>query len=82
MGSQSEIDIIPILLTLTVQECEIQTKGIASYFLYSDISPTFNLIKTIHSCGFIWGLEKSNILVYSHLNVRINSRAEEAQKRI
>lgn len=67
MGSQSEIGIIPILLTLTVQECEIQAKGLASYFLYSGISPTLNLIKTIHYCGLNWGLKKSTIWVYSHL---------------
>ena len=51
MGSQSEIGIIPILLTLALQECEIQAKGLASYFLYSGISPTLNLIKLIHNCG-------------------------------
>ena len=36
-------------------------KGLASYFLYSDISPTLNLIKTIHNCGLNWGLEQSTI---------------------
>ena len=46
VSEESEIDIIPILLTLAVQGCEIQTKGIASYFHYSDISPTFNRIQT------------------------------------
>ena len=82
MGSQSEIGIIPILLTLALQECEIQAKGLASYFLYSCISPTLNLIKLIHNCGLIWGLKKFTIWVHSHLNVGINPRVEEAQKRI